>query len=101
VTKVFGRLRDAQNRHGLDGFVACFDPQFQPARRRVQAAVDRRFARRRFDAAKTVEACSGRLRDEIELDRVSVELPTVVEWTIQPTQASLWLRAFVQMLPRN
>jgi hypothetical protein len=65
---------------------------FQPLRRRVQAAVDRRFNRRRFDAAKTVETFSARPRDEIDLDMLSAELLTVVDQTMQPTAVSLWLQ---------
>ena len=69
---------------------------FQPARRRVQQAVDRRFNRRRYDMAKTVEAFSARLRDEVDLDTLSNELLGVVDQTMQPTKASLWLRASAQ-----
>jgi hypothetical protein len=65
---------------------------FTPARRRIQQAVDRRFNRRRYDAARTIAAFSGRLREHVDLDTLSGELLTVVEETTQPTQASLWLR---------
>ena len=65
---------------------------FQPARRRVQAVVDRRFNRARYDATRTVEAFSARLRDQVDLDTLSAELLGVVDHTVQPTQASLWLR---------
>ena len=65
---------------------------FQPARRRVQAVVDRRFNRRRYDAVKTVEAFSSRLRDQIDLDTLSTELLAVVDQTTEPTRVSLWLQ---------
>jgi hypothetical protein len=66
---------------------------FQPARRRVQAAVDRRFNRRRHDAAQALDVFTVRLRDQVDLDTLTADLLAVVDQTIQPTQASLWLRS--------
>jgi hypothetical protein len=65
---------------------------FQPLRRAIQRAVDRRFNRRRYDAARTIEAFAVRLRQQVDPDALRAELLAVVDQTVEPTRASLWLR---------
>ena len=66
---------------------------FQPARRRVQAVVDRRFNRHRYDAARIIDGFSAGLRSQVDLTTLTGELLTVVDRTMEPTSASLWLRS--------
>jgi hypothetical protein len=65
---------------------------FQPLRRRIQASVDRRFYRSRYNAQRTVEAFSAKLRDEVDLEQLTGDLREVVEETLRPTSVSVWIR---------
>jgi hypothetical protein len=66
---------------------------FQPLRRRVQGAVDRRFNRARYDAQRTTDAFAAQLRDEVDLARLRVALVDTVEEAVRPASASVWLRS--------
>jgi hypothetical protein len=87
-----GQLLGQSSSLAVAGATLAVAAVFQPARRRVQAVVDRGFNRHHYDAAQTIEAFSARLRDEIDLDTLSAELLSVVDQTMQPNRAWLWLR---------
>jgi hypothetical protein len=91
--QLFGGLSGQPPSWAVAGVTLALAALVRPARRRVQAAVDRRFNRRRHDTARTIDAFSTRLHQQIDLDTLSTELLAVVDQTMQPTKASLWLRS--------
>jgi hypothetical protein len=94
--QLFGGISAKPPSWAIAGATLAVAALFQPARRRIQQAVDRRFNRRKYDAVKTVEAFSVRLRDQVDLDTLSTELLRVVDRTMQPSTVSLWLRPGAQ-----
>jgi hypothetical protein len=90
--QVFGGIGDQLPSWAVAGTTLAVAGLFQPARRRIQQSVDRRFNRRKYHAAQTIQAFSTRLREQIDLDTLSTELLAIVDQTMEPTQVSLWLR---------
>jgi hypothetical protein len=86
------RLGGRQSSLVVAGATLAVAAVFQPARRRTQGLVDRRFNRRRYDAAETIQAFSERLHQQVDLTTLTAELLAVADRTVEPTMVSLWLR---------
>jgi hypothetical protein len=92
VVLAFGQLLGRDSSLVVAAATLAVAALFQPARRRVQGAVDRRFNRRRHDAAQRIAAFTGRLHQQVDLSTLTAEVLAVVDLTLQPTTLSLWLR---------
>jgi hypothetical protein len=92
IVPTAGRLAGGSGSLAVAAATLAAVAAFAPLRRRVQDLVDQRFNRRRYDAARTVEGFAARLREQVDLDALAAELLVVVDQTVQPTRASLWLR---------
>jgi hypothetical protein len=96
VVALLGRLLEplaGSSALAVAGSTLAVAAAFNPARRRLQAAVDRRFDRARYDAVRAVDAFAARLREQVDLDAITTGLCDTVDTTVAPTRVAVWLRA--------